>query len=77
MASRLRGACTFAAARSRPMYRITCPSRTRLHARSQVLARHRSLMYRIIGHYPAISRGQRPIGLSDIDDEAWAWPPRS
>ena len=35
----------------RPMYRITCPSRTRLHARSQALAMHRGLMYRIIGHY--------------------------
>ena len=36
----------------RPMYRITCPSRTRLHACSRVLARHRDLMYRITGHYP-------------------------
>jgi len=36
----------------RPMYRITCPSRTRPHARSQVLAIHRGLMYRITAHYP-------------------------
>ena len=49
---RLVRARTFAAALPRPMYRITCPSRTRLHARSQVLAMHRGLMYRIIGHYP-------------------------
>ena len=35
----------------RPIYRVTCPSRTQLHARSQVLAMHRGLMYRIIGHY--------------------------
>lgn len=63
MAPSLRGARTFAAALPRPMYRITCPSRTRLAARSQVLARHRSLMYRInrslmyriIGHYPIVS----------------------
>ena len=34
------------------MYRITCPSRTRLNARSQVLARNRCLMYRVTGHYP-------------------------
>jgi len=46
MASGVRSA--FAAALPRPMYRITCPSRTRLHARSQVLAMRRSLMYRII-----------------------------
>jgi hypothetical protein len=32
----------FAAARPDPMSRITCPSRTRLHARSQVLATHHS-----------------------------------
>ena len=52
LSSGLRGARTFAAALPKPMYRITCPSRTRLHARSQVLARHRCLMYRVIGHYP-------------------------
>ena len=34
-----RGAVT--AALPRPMYRIMCPSRTRLHARSQVLALRR------------------------------------
>ena len=45
----------FTAALPRPMYRITCPSRTRLHARSQVPAMHRGLMYRIIGHYPIVS----------------------
>jgi hypothetical protein len=39
----------------RPLYRIACPSRTRPHARSQVLARPRSLMYRIIGYYRAAS----------------------
>jgi hypothetical protein len=49
MASSLRDA--FAAALPRPMYRITCPSSTQLHASSQVLAVHRGLMYRIIGHY--------------------------
>ena len=43
---------------SRPMYRITCPSPTRLHARSQVLTRHRSLMYRITGHYPVAVPGR-------------------
>ena len=51
MAFGLRGARIFAAALPRPMYRITCPSRTRLHACSQVLARHHGLMCRIIGHY--------------------------
>ena len=30
-------------------------SRTRPHARSQVRATHRSLMYRVIGYYPVIS----------------------
>ena len=36
-----------AAALPRPMYRITCPSRTRLHASSQGLAMYRGLMSRI------------------------------
>jgi hypothetical protein len=49
MASGLRGARTFAAALPDPMYWIACPSRTRLRARSQVRATHRSLMYRVIG----------------------------
>ena len=47
---------------SRPMYRITYPGHARLHARSQVLARHRGLMCWIIGHYPIVSptgRGTR------------------
>jgi hypothetical protein len=44
-----------AAALPRPMYGITCPSRTRLHACSQVLARHRGLMYRITGHYHGLA----------------------
>jgi hypothetical protein len=57
MASGFRGA--FATALPRPMYRITCPSRTRLHARSQVLAMHRGMVYRITGHYPMAS----PAGL--------------
>ena len=55
MASSLRGAHAFAVALARPMYRITCPSRTSLHARSQVRAGHHGLMYRIIGHYPVVS----------------------
>ena len=58
LASGLRS--TFAAALPRPMYRITCPSRARLHARSQVLAIHRGLMYRIIGHYPVAAPGRPP-----------------
>src|SRR2546423_11962262 len=37
VASGLRGPRTFAGL-NRSMYRITCPSRARLHARSQVLA---------------------------------------
>src|ERR1017187_566725 len=57
MVSGLRGA--FAAALPQPMYRITCPSRTRLHARFQVLAMHRGLMYRITGHYHFLARRER------------------
>jgi len=53
MAYGWRGVRTFAAILPDPMYPITCPSRTRLHARSQVLATHRSLMYRVIGHIQA------------------------
>src|SRR5437763_291908 len=49
MAPGLRGA--FAAALPGPMYRITCPSRTQLHARYQVLAVRHGLMYRITGRY--------------------------
>jgi hypothetical protein len=56
MASGLRGA--FTDALPRPMYRITCPSRARLHARSQVLAMHRGLMHRITGHYPIVFSGR-------------------
>lgn len=37
------------------MYRITCPSRARLHRHAQVLAMHCGLMYRITGHYPVVS----------------------
>ena len=51
-ADRTRGARIRAAALPRPIYRITCPSRARLHARSQVRAKHRGAMYRVIGHYP-------------------------
>jgi hypothetical protein len=49
----------------RPMYRITRPSRTWPHARSQVVARHRGLMYRITGHYPVAPwRAGRLPGIS-------------
>jgi hypothetical protein len=58
MASGLRGA--FTATLPGPMYRITGPSRTRLYARSQVLAMHRGLMYRITG--------QGDIHLSGAND---------
>lgn len=58
-----------ACALPRPMYRITCPSRARLHARSEVIARHRCLTYRIIGHYP--------MGLSAARDHRASKGPTS
>jgi hypothetical protein len=52
----------FAVALPRPMYRITCPYRTQLHAHSQVLARHRGLTCRITGHYPMASSDGPGLG---------------
>jgi hypothetical protein len=70
MASGLLGA--FAAALSRLMYRITCPSRTRPHARSQVLAIRRSVMYRITAHYPVV---HRPVVFREAEQQLLAHEP--
>ena len=59
----LRGAHTLAAALPRPMYRITCPSRADLHARSQVLAMRCGLMCWITGHYPMALRTDRRLTM--------------